>query len=106
MTTYKIELPMGMLFYDIFNIDKFKLYVRNPEHFTSYTIPPAPTIIDHKIEYEVEKILDRRNAGTKKKPKIQYLIKWVRYEEPTWEPEENVTHVAEALNDYFKSIGG
>ena len=95
-----------MLFHDIFNIDKLKLYVRNPECFSSHTIPPAPSIIDHEIEYEVEEILDRRNAGTKAKPKIQYLIKWVGYKEPTWEPEENVTHAAEALNDYLKSKGG
>ena len=35
----------------------------------------------------VEKILDRREGKRKGKRNFQYLIKWLRYPDPTWEPE-------------------
>ena len=43
---------------------------------------------DSEIEYEVEKIKDKRIINGK----IEYLIKWMNYtdEESTWEPIENM----------------
>ena len=57
-------------------------------------------------EWEVEKILEER----KKRKKIEktgkykyikeYLIKWVGYEYPSWEPEENLENCQESLKDF------
>ena len=37
-------------------------------------------------EYEVEKILDKRLM----KGKLEYLVKWIGWEEGTWEPAQNL----------------
>ncbi|KAI0992761.1 hypothetical protein K3495_g15424, partial [Podosphaera aphanis] len=47
---------------------------------------PAPAVLADGNEYEVDRILDQKKApgkGNKKK----YLVKWVGYAKPTWEPE-------------------
>jgi hypothetical protein len=46
--------------------------------------------VDDPDVYEVERILEKRK-GRDFGEKDMYLIKWVGYEEPTWEPEENVS---------------
>nr|CCA13918.1 chromodomain protein putative [Albugo laibachii Nc14] len=43
--------------------------------------------IDDPDVYEVERILDRRLSHNC----VKYLIQWVGYEEPTWEPAENIS---------------
>ncbi|KAL0591619.1 hypothetical protein ABG067_001220 [Albugo candida] len=46
--------------------------------------------IDDPDVYEVERILDKRSSHRSGKS-VKYLIKWVGYEEPTWEPAENIS---------------
>ena len=48
--------------------------------------PPPPIIVDNEEEYEVEDILDTRKRGRT----LQYLVKWVGFDHPTWEPAEFV----------------
>lgn len=61
-------------------------------------------------EYEVEDILDFRVVPiyNYKKRKYfnekQYLIKWVGYEETTWEPESNLEHCPKILKAFKKRI--
>jgi len=58
-------------------------------------------------EFEVEKILDERTIPIKDEEtgdKIyqkEYLVKWVGYKKPTWEPEENLEHSQDLLKDFF-----
>ena len=48
--------------------------------------PPPSVIVDNEEEYEVEEILDSCRRGRA----LQYLVKWVGYNHPTWEPVEFV----------------
>lgn len=58
-------------------------------------------------EWEVEKILKDRTKRRKNKttgkmePIKEYLIKWVGYKTPTWEPEENLENSQELLKDFL-----
>ena len=66
------------------------------------------------IEYDVEKILDYRvtpkfTRGRKPKTKErkiisyeEYLVKWVGYDDPTWEPKENLIHCQTLLDNFHK----
>ena len=47
---------------------------------------PEPIMIDGEDEFFVEAIVEERLHRRKK----QYLVKWIGYQELTWEPEENV----------------
>ena len=62
---------------------------------------------DPNKEWEVEKILKERSklkknkkTGTMQSIK-EYLIKWVGYKSPTWEPEENLENCQELLKDFL-----
>ena len=61
-------------------------------------------------EYEVEDILDSRivpiyDYKKKKYKKIkEYEIKWVGYDQTTWEPESNLEHCQEILSDFKKRV--
>jgi len=57
--------------------------------------PPLPVIVEGEEEGEVEEILDRRRTSGR----LQYLVKWRGFTDPTWEPEENLTEV-EAVDIY------
>ena len=65
-------------------------------------------IYDPNQEYEVERITDMRtfqkqNKITKKFELItEFLVKWVGYEQLTWEPLENLDNCKELLNDFLK----
>ena len=66
---------------------------------------PTGTRDDKKLEeYEVESILEVTNGkimiGSKSKLRQLFLIKWKGYEEPTWEPRENIICV-ELLEDFL-----
>jgi hypothetical protein len=45
---------------------------------------PLPVDIDGKDEYLIEAILDSRIHSCK----LQYLVKWIGYDMPGWEPAE------------------
>ncbi len=43
-------------------------------------------IVSDKEEFEIEKILKKRFVWCKEEFKKKYLMKWVNYTWPTWEP--------------------
>ena len=44
----------------------------------------------------VEQILAKKIKGRK----LYYCIKWEGYDQPTWEPEQNLVHCKEKLKDF------
>jgi len=53
-------------------------------------------------EYEVEKILDRRE----RRGKLKYLVRWKSYtrEEDTWEGLQNLKNVMDLVEEFKKEI--
>ena len=65
--------------------------------------PPPPVIVDDEEEFEVEEILDSRIH----RRKLQFLVKWVGYNEPTWQPETDVKGSAdEAIAEFYQKNPG
>ena len=60
-------------------------------------------------EWEVEQIIQERKKHIKNKKTgktsdvTEYLVKWVGYKTPTWEPEENLENCKELLGKYLLS---
>jgi hypothetical protein len=61
------------------------------------TPPPLLVIVEGEEEWEVEEILDSRRIPGR----LQYLVKWTGFADPTWEPEKNLTEV-EAVDTYHE----
>jgi hypothetical protein len=56
---------------------------------------------ESQLEYEVERIIKRR----KTEKGNEYLVKWKGYDDNqnTWEPEENLTHCQEKVDEFLKN---
>ena len=53
------------------------------------------------VEYEVEKILDKRF----RRGKVEYFVKWKHYNETTWEPPSNLTNAQDLIDQYESKRG-
>lgn len=53
-----------------------------------------------KVEYEVERIMDMKEENGE----IHYLVKWVGYDEPSWEPQENCDNCKELIEKFLNSV--
>ena len=60
-------------------------------------LPPPPVIVDDNKEWHVEEILDSRIYHRR----LQYLVKWIGFDRPDWEPVEGVNKL-EAVNRFHQ----
>jgi hypothetical protein len=73
---YRLELPTQWSIHPVFHIDLLTPYKETIMHGPNFT-QPAPELIDGEEEYSVEKILDSRWFGRRRR--LQYLVKWEGY---------------------------
>jgi hypothetical protein len=86
---YRLELPTQWSIHPVFHIDLLTPYKETIMHGPNFT-QPAPELIDGEEEYSVEKILDSRHFGRRRR--LQYLVKWEGYPdaENTWVDKDDV----------------
>lgn len=95
---FRLNTPPGI--HNVFHSSKLKLASTDPLPSQQRTdAQPEPQIIGDQAEYEVEKILGERVVQRGRGQKTEYLVKWVGYREPTWEPVNALQDVA-ALDSY------
>ena len=84
----------------MFHANLLTPYKETELHGPNFTRPP-PDLIDGEPEYEVEKILDKKQKG--KGHKMYYLIKWKGYpaSDNSQEPASEV-HVPELIAEREK----
>lgn len=68
---------------------------------TVYCPSPVNVTDDHKVEYEVDYIVDTHF----KRNHLEYLIHWKGYkdEDHTWEPLSNLSSAQDAIKDFHKT---
>ena len=96
--TFKLLMPERYrAIHPVFHASKLAPYNQS-EVVGQKSQPPPPTLIDGQLEYEVEKILQRRKVGRS----YQYLVRWKGYgrEDDTWEPLSNLTKAKELVDEF------
>jgi len=98
---YRLKLPTQWSIHDVFHIDLLTNYRETDIHGSNYS-RPAPDLVDNEEEYEVEKVLDTRQFG--KRRKRQYLIKWKGYPDSDneWVDHKDI-HAPEAIREFENS---
>jgi hypothetical protein len=96
--TYRLLLPTGWQIHNVFHSSLLTPFKETEAHRPSFP-PPVPDLVDGEEEYEVEGILKHKI----KKGKTHYLIRWKNCAptEDSWEPEGNLTHAKDAIQDYW-----
>jgi hypothetical protein len=105
---YKLQLPAKWRIHNVFHVALLKQFNSSARS----TPPPPPIEIDEELEYEVEFILLHRDShrcwATQKVTgcRREFLIKWSGYgpEHNTWEPEANLTHCQELIDNYLQAV--
>ena len=103
-TALKLGLPPECRAHPVFNVSALKHYHRN--EIPGRIQPPPPPVIDldGHTRYIVDKILHHWHRFGRR----QYLVKWLGYQRPTWEPEVNLKDESGQeivqLKDYLREI--
>jgi hypothetical protein len=74
--SYQLALPTQWSIHPVFHIDLLTPYRETITHGPNYQ-RPLPDLVDGEEEYSVEKILDSRKFGRRRR--LQYLVKWEGY---------------------------
>jgi hypothetical protein len=102
--TYRLTLPFSMrCLSPNFSVIKLRLAPDDPFPGRRMVPPPDPVLIDSKIEYNVEAILDSRMHYCC----IEYLVKWKGYDtgHNSWEPHYNL-HAPLAVAAFHRQHSG
>ena len=92
---YRLELPATMKIHPVFHISLLEPCGTDP--LAGHTQPPPPSIIvDDEEEQEVEEVLDSRYFGKT----LKYLVRWLGYDHPTWEPADLLEHAPLMVSRY------
>ncbi|QSS72061.1 hypothetical protein I7I50_03115 [Histoplasma capsulatum G186AR] len=96
---YRLNTPPGI--HDVFHTNLLRPAAEDPfpSQKTSNWQPPAIVGEDNELEWEIEAILDDRTSRRRR----EYLVKWVGYDRPTWEPAPAMKDTA-ALDAYESSL--
>jgi hypothetical protein len=83
-----------MRIHNVFHVCRLSAAASDP--FPGQVIPPSPPVeVDGDEEWIVERIVDSKTRYGA----VQYQVKWLGYEEPTWEPFRNIQDL-EALDEF------
>ncbi|CAM6104731.1 unnamed protein product [Calypogeia fissa] len=104
---YELSLPETMRhLHLVFHVSLLKPYISRPLTFSNpHPTPPLPQVVDDHIEYEVDRILQKRIIRRGRKTIVEYLVLWKGFplHEATWEPIGNLTHCANILQEFKNS---
>jgi hypothetical protein len=78
------------------------IHLLKPFYYDAKRTDPVDIALkDYQDRYLVEAVLDHKGNFQKKIRKVQFKIKWLGWEEPTWEPWSNV-RLNEEVHEYLK----
>ena len=80
---YELDLPTSMKSHPVYHVSLLEPAALDPLTGQKQP-PPPPIVVDENPEWEVEEILDSKLV----RRTLKYLVRWVGYDEITWEPAE------------------
>ena len=97
--TVELELLVLIKKHLVANVNRIIIYQKQIEE---QKILSSPVGINRKKEYEVEKILNKRDIRDKQ----QYLVRWKGYivKKDTWEELKNLENIRELVEEFKKEI--
>ena len=108
---YELALPPALRIHPVQHTEKLKPVQESSSfapHRSQVPLPPPPEVLeDGQVEFEVERILDRRIQKFRNgRTRTEYLVHWKGYPlyDATWEPANNLNHSQTLISEYLRSI--
>jgi transposase InsO family protein len=96
---YRLQLPDSMKIHNVFHTNLLRPAAEPETALPGQLNDPPPAVeVDGEQEWFIERIEDSRH--NRRRRQYEYLVKWVGYDELTWEPYEFVKEAA-ALTEYY-----
>ena len=101
--TVRLEVPIGI--HPVFHVDLVRPAASDPlpSQATDDSQPP-PVSVEGQNEYYVEEVLDTRERRVGRGKRMEALVRWRGYAEPSWEPLSAVEDCS-ALDSYEERFG-
>ena len=93
---YKLQFPATVQYHLVQHVSLLDPFDDDPLLGQEY-LPPPPVIVDDNEEWHVEEILDSRIYHRR----LQYLVKWIRFDRPDWEPTKGINKL-EAVDRFHQ----
>ena len=99
---YEVELPKWLTGINpIISVEFLEPAKNDP--YKRMLPPPGPITVDGEERYVIEHILGKESRRVKGKRVPFYLVKWLGYEEPSWEPADAIQSQVPLLVKEFES---
>ncbi|GMF13931.1 unnamed protein product [Phytophthora lilii] len=109
----KEKVRLSKTVYEIVGIDGYRVQIRSKNRHTLYKAPNDIKLFKSKATdakvgknqvFEAEELLDHKKI---KNGKLKNLVKWIGYNDPTWEPQDNLRLINKSKrstleNEYWK----
>lgn len=101
--TVRLNVPTGI--HSVFHVELVRPAATDPlpSQVMDDSEPP-PVVVDGEREFEIEAILNVRRRRRGRRSRMEALVKWTGYPEPSWEPLSELQDVS-ALDDYERKHG-
>ena len=94
---YELDLPRAYGVHSVFHVNLMDPVVTDP--LEGHWQEPSPLIlIDEEEKWLVEEILEAQKI----RRSLNYLVKWVGFDNPTWQPAADITHSPELLQEFYE----
>ena len=94
---YELDLPRVYGVHSVFYVNLMDPVATDP--LEGHWQEPSPLIlINREKEWLVKEILDAQKI----RRSLNYLVKWVGFNNSTWQPAANITHSPELLQEFYE----
>ena len=94
---YELDLPRAYGVHLVFHVNLMNPVATDPLEGHRQE-PSPPILIDREEEWLMKEILD----AWKIRRSLNYLIKWIEFDNSTWQPAADITHSSELLQEFYK----
>ena len=94
---YELDLSRAYGVHSVFHVNLMDPVATDP--LEGHWQEPSPLIlIDREEEWLMEEILDAQKI----RRSLNYLVKWVGFDNSTWQPAADITHSPELLQEFYE----
>jgi hypothetical protein len=102
---YRLILPERMKLHPTFHVSYLRPYYEDKEDPARNKTQRAPPMVRKQFDDDIVRIMDHRRLGQhRKNRRTEFLVKWAKNEEVSWEKDTDLWQYEDKVQDYLTSI--